>query len=121
MNTHKQKMLNELDEELFRLKFNIAHDAPYVEELESLKQVKVKESEEARAEIDTMNAVTGPQGKKKEHRDALKAKLSVYGKLLNAVKDYDTTIGQLKAKIEVAENKVAITSKKIEFLTAYEG
>lgn len=121
MNTNKQKMLAELDEELYRLKFNIAHDSQYLPELIQASDTKTTEAKAIRDEIDAFNNRPAAEQKKKATRDEKQAKTIKYGKAINALKDYRTTIEQLEMKIKIANNKVGMVEKKIVFLTNYEG
>lgn len=119
MQPAKEKLVNELKEQLWRVNFDLNYNKHVLPSVEERKAGIEAEAQKQQAEIDEY-AKNNDQ-KKKAVRDELKKRVFDLGKTRQRIGTYAGIIDSIKTNIDQAGEKITGIEAKLKFLETYEG
>lgn len=117
METPKQKLINELESQLWRLKFDLKYNDSILPEVTKWKDDAQVKADAIKAELDEVSA---GDKKKRETRDKIKKLAWDYGQAMKMVGAFASTIQGIEENKRQGEEKITGVERKVAFLETYD-
>jgi septal ring factor EnvC (AmiA/AmiB activator) len=116
METFKQKLLLELEEQIWRKRVNLEFDKTKVPEITKLAGNKVTDIDQLKAELEKI----GPKDTTKATRTIRKKLEKDLAQAYEFIANCDDTISQINEAIKKEEEKIKHLKQRVEFITTFE-